>query len=57
MSTAVYLAAVRWWVTKRPAQWTVEQHLAQPCVGCRGKEEFELAEAVSKKYGQVNTPD
>jgi len=40
------IAAVQWWKMKAPPQWTEDEHILQPHVGCRGREEFNLADAV-----------
>lgn len=45
--TSIVFASIRWWARKRPAAWTLEQHLAQPLVNTRGPEEMALAEAVA----------
>ena len=47
-SNKILLAAMSWWKRRRPAQWTLEQHLEQPTVNMRGIEEFELAEAIAE---------
>lgn len=41
-----------WWRNKRPIQWTVAEHLKQPTVNCKGKEEFELAELIARLIEQ-----
>jgi hypothetical protein len=47
---AVLLAARRWWESKRPLTWTLEQHLAAPRVNCAGSgAEDRLALAVAAR--------
>lgn len=52
MNPAIVLAAVAWFRDHRPAHWSVEQHIQQPCVGMRGKQEFDLALAVAEYLKQ-----
>ncbi len=52
-SGRLLLAAIAWWRAKRPAQWTEEQHFAQPCVNLRGMEEFNLATSISDYLQKV----
>lgn len=47
MTDALLTAAYAWWRMKRPAQWTVTEHVANPTINCRGPEEHELAKAVA----------
>lgn len=37
-----------WWKSKRPASWTVAEHLKNPTVNTRGKEEYDLAMEVAR---------
>ncbi|WP_028998448.1 hypothetical protein [Azohydromonas australica] len=41
-------AAVAWWQARKPADWSLEQHLAYPAINCDGDAERQLAEAVAK---------
>jgi hypothetical protein len=45
---AVADAAVAWWTAHRPADWSLEQHLADPAVNCDGEGERQLAQAAAK---------
>lgn len=44
---AVLDAAVRWWETKRPANFTQEKHLLQPTVKVTTESERQLCFAVA----------
>ena len=46
-SSAVLLAAVKWWSRHRPIHWSKEEHLKNPTVNMRGFEEHALAEAIA----------
>lgn len=45
---AVAEAAVAWWIGRRPAGWSLAQHLADPAVNCEGDHERELAAAAAR---------
>lgn len=45
---AVADAAVAWWQARKPADWSLEQHLADPAINCDGDAERPLAEAAAK---------
>lgn len=45
---AVADAAVAWWQARKPADWSLEQHLADPAINCDGSDERHLAEAAAK---------
>jgi hypothetical protein len=50
---ALAAASKAWWESRRPQGWTLEQHLADPTVGCNStKEERALAEAVAACFQQ-----
>lgn len=40
-------AAIAWWESCRPCDWSVEQHIAQPTVNTLNVEQTALALAVS----------
>lgn len=47
-STSALLNAARvWWKGNRPAGWSLEAHLDNPAVNCRGEAERALAELVA----------
>ena len=43
----VVKTAVNWWRRKRPAQWTVGEHINSATYNCTGLEDHELARAVA----------
>jgi hypothetical protein len=45
---AVANAAVQWWKARKPADWSLEQHLADPAINCDGDGERQLAQAAAK---------
>ena len=45
--TQVERAAIGWWRTRRPLDWSVEEHLETPAVNCVTYHEEKLAEAVA----------
>jgi hypothetical protein len=45
--SAVANAAEGWWKARKPADWTLEEHLADPAVNCEGDGERQLAQAVA----------
>jgi hypothetical protein len=45
---AVANAAEVWWKARKPADWTLEQHLANPTINCEGDGERQLAQAAAK---------
>lgn len=50
---ALVAASKAWWESRRPQDWTQEQHLANPIAGCDGTEEEQaLAKAVAAWLGQ-----
>jgi hypothetical protein len=44
---AVANAAEVWWKARKPADWTLQQHLADPAINCEGDGERQLAHAVA----------
>lgn len=52
----VLAAAHAWWESKRPAQWTLQQHLQAPDVGCETPAEKALAQAVASWERTTGTP-
>lgn len=40
--------AERWWRSRRPIGWTIDDHLAQPVVNCVDAAEIALARAVAR---------
>jgi hypothetical protein len=45
---AVADAAVAWWKARKPADWSLEQHLAHPAINCDGDGERQLAQAAAQ---------
>jgi hypothetical protein len=45
---AVADAAAVWWKAHKPADWSLEQHLADPTINCDGDGERQLAQAAAK---------
>jgi hypothetical protein len=45
---AVANAAEVWWKARKPADWTLEQHLANPTINCEGDGERQFAQAAAK---------
>lgn len=43
----VFPFAKRWWESKRPVGWTVEQHLANPKINTVNEVEAKLADVVA----------
>lgn len=41
-------AAVEWWAARRPAHWSVEQHLGNPRINCPTEREKTLAMRVAE---------
>jgi len=46
--TALEKAALTWWKSKRPLDWTKADHLHAPDINCRNDAEDRLAGAVAK---------
>lgn len=44
----VISAAHHWWISKRPINWVLSQHLEAPLVNVTSESEAELAELVAK---------
>ena len=45
---AVADAAVAWWTARKPTDWSLEQHLADPAVNCDDEGERQLAQAAAR---------
>jgi len=45
----VVASVVRWWVGRRPCEWSHAEHMNNPVVNCSTKKECHMAKAV-KKY-------
>jgi hypothetical protein len=43
-----FAESIRWWESKRPADWSEDQHLAEPTVNCSSSAEQALAQAVAR---------
>lgn len=44
---SVINAAIEWWESNRPVNWSLKQHLEHPRVNCSTKAEQELATAIA----------
>jgi hypothetical protein len=51
-NTALFEAAVKWWESKRPDRWTLEQHLKSPTVNCG-----EAGECLAKEIAKIITSE
>lgn len=40
--------AVKWWLSKRPADWDDAQHLSNSEINCKGGAETQLAKAIAR---------